>query len=337
MSDQQRPSEQPGAAQWAEKALLRKSEGQKDAILNSITASIAFVDVDLRLLWVNVAAAKSVNKSPAEMIGQTCHAFWADPAKPCENCPTVRAFQTKQTEHTFMYTPDGRVRDEKGEPVFDERGDVIGVVETAQDITERVRAEEALRQVSEWLLLATHSGGVGIWDLDVVNNKLTWDDQMFRLYGITPDHFDGAYETWKARVHPEDQERCDAEVQIALRGENEYDTEFRVVRPNGAIRHIRARASMHRDAAGQPARLIGTNYDITERKQAEETLRNSEEKYRKLIENSHDIIYTLTADGVFIFVSPAWTALLGHPANQVAGQPFQQFVHPDDLPGCMVF
>jgi len=66
-------------------------------------------------------------------------------------------------------------------------------------------------------------------------------------------------------------------------------------------------------------------------------LRKSREKYRLLVENSHDIIYTLTADGVFVFVSPAWTVLLGHPLNEVVGTSFQSFVHPDDIPGCMVF
>ncbi|MEI7501518.1 MAG: CHASE domain-containing protein, partial [Bacteroidota bacterium] len=66
-------------------------------------------------------------------------------------------------------------------------------------------------------------------------------------------------------------------------------------------------------------------------------LKESEEKHRLLIENSHDIIYTLTTDGVFIFVSQAWTTLLGHPVNEVSGQPFRQFVHPDDLPGCFLF
>jgi PAS domain S-box-containing protein len=137
-----------------------------------------------------------------------------------------------------------------------------------QDITERKLSEETLKQVKERLLLAIDAGGVGIWDLDIVNNKLFWDDQMFRLYGITPDNFSGAYETWKERVHPEDIERSDSEVQMALRGEKEFDTDFRVVWPNGTIHHIRARARVHRDAANQPTKLIGTNYDITERKLA---------------------------------------------------------------------
>jgi len=90
------------------------------------------------------------------------------------------------------------------------------------------------------------------------------------------------------------------------------------------------------DDDGVP-RMLTVMLDISDRKRAEEALQRSEEKFRLLIENSHDIIYTLTADGVFTFVSPAWTTLLGHEVTQVVGKSFQQFVHPDDLAGCLVF
>jgi len=91
------------------------------------------------------------------------------------------------------------------------------------------------------------------------------------------------------------------------------------------------------DIQGKVSGVLAVATDVTERKKIEEALVKSEEKHRLLVENNHDIIYTLTAEGIFIFVSRAWTTLLGYPADQVIGSSFQKFVHPDDIPACLAW
>jgi PAS domain S-box-containing protein len=149
------------------------------------------------------------------------------------------------------------------------------------DITGRKQAEDELKLVSSRLALATRAGGVGVWDYDIASNTLAWDHQMFALYGIKKEDFGGAYEAWQIGLHPDDAVRGDAEIQMAIRGEKEFNTEFRVVWPNGTIRNIRALATLHRDESGNPKRLIGTNWDITAQKHTEESIslaRNEAEK-----------------------------------------------------------
>ena len=174
-------------------------------------------------------------------------------------------------------------------PLRDEAGTVIGFEGTARDITERKQLEESLQQATDRLMLAVRAGGVGIWDYDVVNNRLVWDDQMFQLYGITQDQFCGAYEAWQAGVHPEDRQRGDEEIRLALRGEKDFDTEFRVVCPDGSIHNIRALALVQRDAFGKPLHMIGTNWDITAQKQAEETLQEANRHLEETTKRANDM------------------------------------------------
>jgi len=137
---------------------------------------------------------------------------------------------------------------------------------------ERKHAEEELKLMSNRLLLATRAASIGVWDFDPLNNILIWDDQMFRVFGVPPERFTGAYEAWQATVHPEDLPRAMEEVQRALEGKDQFDTEFRIIWPDHSIRHIKANASVQRDAAGKAVHMIGTNWDITAQKRAAEEL-----------------------------------------------------------------
>ncbi|GBG14729.1 ATPase [Novimethylophilus kurashikiensis] len=151
----------------------------------------------------------------------------------------------------------------------------------AAEIAERKHAEEALRVSEERLHLATNAGSIGIWDWDVVNNHLLWDESMYILYGIRKDDFGGAYDAWTRTLHPEDRAYAEGEIQAALRGEREYAPEFRIVRPDGTIRNIKASSKTFYDDEGKPIRMIGTNYDLTSMRKAEEELR----KYKDHLED----------------------------------------------------
>ena len=162
-----------------------------------------------------------------------------------------------------------------GIPRYDANGEFLGYIGSAIDISDRKHAEEQLRNLSDRLKLAVTSGAIGIWDWNVVQNILTWDDQMYELYGITSDEFQGVYDAWLSRLHPDDRPMAETAIQQALAGEKEYDLEFRVVHPDGSIHFIKANALVQRTDRGEPQRMVGINFDITDRKQAETTIQQT--------------------------------------------------------------
>ncbi len=162
-------------------ALLKESESQKKAILHGIPANIAFVDKELKIIWVNRTATESVNKKPEEMIGRPCHEFWGNSSTPCKDCPTIKAFETKKSANAIIKTPDGRVWDERGEPVFDSQGNLMGVVEIAQDITEQKNIENQIRQAHKMESIGTLTGGIAhdfnnLLGVIIGNAELALDD-----------------------------------------------------------------------------------------------------------------------------------------------------------------
>ena len=130
---------------------LLYSEAQKKAILDGITANIAFVNDKLEILWANKTAADSINMKVENMLGQKCYKLWANSDKPCNNCTSLKVLQTGKSEHTLMLSPDGKVWDERGEPVFDPDGKLMGVVEIAQDITEKVKMDQDIKDANKKL------------------------------------------------------------------------------------------------------------------------------------------------------------------------------------------
>ena len=176
-------------------------------------------------------------------------------------------------------------------------GKCVRLYGSFQDIDEKKRVELKYQEISDRMAIATKAANVGVWDYNVVDNVLVWDDNMYRLYGINKEDFSGVYEAWKAAVHPEDQEEGERRIEMAISGEKEFDTEFRVVWPNGEIRYIRAFAITQRDDNGNTLRMTGTNWDITEVRQAERRLKNlldvTSEQNNSLMNFAHIVSHNL--------------------------------------------
>jgi PAS domain S-box-containing protein len=141
-----------------------------------------------------------------------------------------------------------------------------------RDITPGKAHSLSVSRANERFLTATTAGGVGVWDWDVPNNLLVWDEVMYQLYGLQEADFGGAYEAWSVAIHPEDKAATEADIQAALRGEREYAPRFRVVWPDGSIHHLKAASRTTHDAEGRPLRMIGVNYDLTNQVAVEEAL-----------------------------------------------------------------
>jgi len=171
----------------------------------------------------------------------------------------------------------------RGQVLHDETGTAVRMVGCHLDITERKQVSIALIESEQRLALAREAAHTGIWDWNVVTNELVWDARMYELYGIHERDFSGALHAWQKALHPEDRVRTEAEIMAAVEAASGFHIEFRVLWPNGEVRHIEARAAACRAPDGSTTRMIGVNWDITERKQAEAALENL---HRRLLETS---------------------------------------------------
>jgi len=216
-------------------------------------------------------------------------------------------------------------------PICDAEGRVRQIVGFAENITERKRNEEKLRQVTERLTLATQASGVGVWVHEIATDRMIFDEQMFRLYGLTAETFSGTYDAWYALVHPDDRQRMRDEVRDANAGKRKFEFEYRIVWPDGSIHYIRDFAIGQRNAEGELVRVIGANWDITVQKQAEIDLREGEERYRATFEQAAVGIFHASFTGKFLSCNSRFAEIVGYTREEILGMNFQQITVPEDV------
>jgi len=202
----------------------------------------------------------------------------------------------------------------------------------AQKQLEQVNAR--LSESEQRLSRAQEIAHLGSWELDVVNNSLTWSDEVYRIFGLQPQEFEATYEAFLEFVHPDDRAAVDAAYSDSIRdGRDSYEIEHRIVKhTSGDVRIVHEKCEHFRDETGQIIRSAGMVHDITERKQAEDALLLSEEKYRLLADNSNDWIYWIKPDKSFQYISPSCERVTGFSSLEIMNNPrlFIEITHPED-------
>lgn len=200
-----------------------------------------------------------------------------------------------------------------------------------RDITRRKQAEKTLRASQERLILANKVGKIGTCEWDFATGKLTWSEEMEALFELAPGSFEGSYEHWLKRVHPEDRASADAAAQNTVTEGIDFDTEFRILLPDGKVRWVVGKAQVFNDISGKPYRLIGVNMDITDRKKVEEELRTSAERLSLALTAANMGDWSWDAITDMVTLSPRAAEMFGIPAGSVmTWTQMQNLLHPED-------
>jgi len=188
------------------------------------------------------------------------------------------------------------------------------------DITEHKRAEEALLQSRERLDLALISSRMATFEWDIVRNVRTWSDGVHSLLGTKPETFTGEAEEFFRIIHPEDRSTVQAALASAVETTGLYETEYRAVWPDGSIHHIAARGTVHRDSAGRAVSMTGVCWDITERKRAEEDLRDARRRLEVIVDSIADGFYALDRQWRFTHVNDEALRHMGKTREEILGR-----------------
>ncbi len=192
------------------------------------------------------------------------------------------------------------------------------------------RIEEALRRNEQKFTEAQRMAHVGYWDCDLNAERSVWTEETYRIFGLPPQDQGITWDQLASLIHPDDREEAIRTIKEAQQGGPRCDIEFRVVRPDGEGRVVYSHVDVIKDASGRPIRMCGIIQDITERKQTDEKLRNSEARYRALYQDNPAMLFTLDEQGVVLTVNPSGVNQLGYSLDELVGQPVLNVFHPDD-------
>lgn len=259
----------------ANEDLLTQQKTMLEALVDNVSDAIIYTNSSREIVLCNPGFTRIFGYEYEEVVGNNSavlfkndseyklqHETYFNLSAKARLQPWEVTYRRKNGELFTGETLGGSVRDSNNK--------TLGYLGLIRDITDRKRKQEEMKNLSERLSLATRSAELGIWDWDITNNTLVWDDKMHSLYATDRSQFSGEYEMLKRSIHPKDRDQAEEDLRLAIDGGKGFDSEFRILWPDQSIHYIKASGIVQKDNQGKAIRMVGINMDITERKKAEQ-------------------------------------------------------------------
>jgi PAS domain S-box-containing protein len=313
---------------------LHETQHWLQAIMDNAPFAIFLKDREGRYQLINRAYTDWFGDRPENVVGRTA----------CEIYPSEQVQRWEAVDRELMRT--GRVAHEERRvmkakpgiewvfttkfPIRDEQGNSIGFAGIVDDITSRKRAQVALDESRRLLLESQRLGKLAYILSDAVHDRVVWSDSLFELRGV-PRRESFTFEEAREFIHPEDRPKYLAAREAALAERRDFEFDVRARHGDGSYGWEHSIVHFQFDEAGTCLGSLALVQDISERKQAEQALRHSEERFRRLIEHSNDIVTVAARDGSITYRSPSSTEVMGYRDVEMVGQSIFDRVHPDDI------
>ncbi|MEW5803296.1 MAG: PAS domain S-box protein [bacterium] len=319
---------------------LKRSIRQNELILEAVGEGIYGVDLKGNITFINPSAVHMTGYTPGELIGCQQHNIFHH-SKPdgspyfWEECPVYAAIKDGVSRHVsddVFWKKDGRMFPvEYVSAPIQEEGTITGAVVVFKDITDRRRMEEELRKSQAQMTEAQRLAHVGSWDWDILTGEVTISEEFERIVGFKSEGLNLSLEEYVGMFNsPDIKDNLMSVFKQTCQDKQPFEYQHQIFRLDGSTRIVRGRGGVSStDAAGNPLKLTGFIQDITEIKKAEDAVRESEKKYRQLVENAQEGIWAIDTVPITSFVNNRMAEMLGYTVQEMMGRPVSSFMDED--------
>jgi PAS domain S-box-containing protein/putative nucleotidyltransferase with HDIG domain len=304
---------------------IRSKEHEKmdSMIFSNLEELVTFQDKNLKIFAANKRAADSVNMKVEDLIGKKCYEIWNKSEIPCENCPVLKSMKTLKKEEGLIRSYDGRTWYIKGIPVFDDKNELIGAIETTLEITDKVLFEERFKTIF-------NQSTIGLTITDIDGKVLLSNPARCKMLGFTEEEM--LKKNFKEYIYEEDLTEDLRNYEKLIKGEiNSYKSDLRVKRKDGSIGWNRIYVSKVTDLNGNFLYSISLIEDITEQKELEIKNIFHEMRLRAIFEQTSVGVTVIDREGNLIEFNKAFQNMLGYSEDELRNKNIKDFTFPDDI------